>query len=764
MFLATANIVAPASAFAKDSELHISGGSLANALAQLSRQAGISIGMDGPMPDIMVSPVNGRMSVEHALEKMLHGTGLFARRLGAAVYRIEQRRARVGHPSAVQLGPVAHPLTDIVVTASKRDESLMDIPLSLSVISLPRETAGNSVSGTAYVASNVEGLALTNLGPGRNRQFIRGVADSPFNGPSQSTVSIHIDETRATYSAPDPDLRLVDVERVELLKGPQGPLYGTGALGGVYHIVTRKPDLNIASGGATADGSLMTSGDPAGGVSGVLNLPVKAGRIGVRAAAYAGWESGWIDTPHGDDVNDLEISGGRLALRAVPSTGWTFDLMGMAQWLHVADSQYVFERHSRFRDTDLREPHDNDFRMASATLAGSVGAAELTAAFSTVRHEVDSRFDAADAADYFGVSGAALYSDRRDFRVVNGEIRLSNTGGAAVRWLAGLSYLGVDNRTDDEMIEVASGMTRFVQQSRQKITEWAAFGELSLPLWDTFRAVGGARVFHSAIENEHMQNVTAEALSRTKTGVTPSVSLYWRPASEWMIFARYASAFRPGGLGPAGSSFDSDELMTMELGGRVIRDEHLTLSATAFRTIWHDIQSDILLDNGLAATRNIGDGHIWGFDATIQALWTSGWSINGGLQYQRALLAGPVASSGFDEDRRLPVVPNLTLRMSVSRKFSMSGWTIEPALSARYIGSARLSFDAALDRKMSDYALVDTTMSFANGHWRLCAEADNLLDSKSDSFAFGNPFSIRTRPQYTPVHPRMLRFSISRHW
>ncbi|WP_447412480.1 hypothetical protein, partial [Clostridium perfringens] len=72
------------------------------------------------------------------------------------------------------------------------------------------------------VALGLEGLSLTNLGPGRNRQFIRGVADSPFNGPSQSTVAVVLDEARITFDAPDPDLRLVDMERIELLKGPQG--------------------------------------------------------------------------------------------------------------------------------------------------------------------------------------------------------------------------------------------------------------------------------------------------------------------------------------------------------------------------------------------------------------------------------------------------------------------------------------------------------------------------------------------------------------
>jgi len=91
--------------------------------------------------------------------------------------------------------------------------------------------------GTSAIASLADGMALSNLGPGRNRAFLRGVADSPFNGVTQSTVAIEVDDARVTFNAPDPELRLVDIKQVEVLEGPQGPLHGTGSLGGVYRIL-----------------------------------------------------------------------------------------------------------------------------------------------------------------------------------------------------------------------------------------------------------------------------------------------------------------------------------------------------------------------------------------------------------------------------------------------------------------------------------------------------------------------------------------------
>ncbi len=140
------------------------------------------------------------------------------------------------------------------MTAQKRQQALDEIPMSLVVVTPEGTAPGGVGAGSRELGLSVEGIAVTNLGPGRNREFIRGVADSPFSGVSQSTVAVQLDEARVIFDAPDPDLRLVDIERVEILKGPQGPLYGSGALGGIYHLVTRKPQLDKT----TATAQLLT--------------------------------------------------------------------------------------------------------------------------------------------------------------------------------------------------------------------------------------------------------------------------------------------------------------------------------------------------------------------------------------------------------------------------------------------------------------------------------------------------------------------------
>jgi outer membrane receptor protein involved in Fe transport len=226
-----------------------------------------------------------------ALRRLLAGTGFAAVAVAPRAYRIE--RVKPARPAAREPTRRRPPVTaprpetpvtppEIVITGPKRTYLLSLAPFSISVVPLDTGTLEATAPTTEDMALAVEGLALTNLGPGRNRQFIRGVADSPFSGPSQSTVAVQLDDARITFDAPNPDLRLLDVERVEILKGPQGPLYGTGALGGIYRIVTRRPDTEKAELMTRLSAQGIEHGGAGGGAEGIVNLPLVTGRLAVR--------------------------------------------------------------------------------------------------------------------------------------------------------------------------------------------------------------------------------------------------------------------------------------------------------------------------------------------------------------------------------------------------------------------------------------------------------------------------------------------------
>jgi iron complex outermembrane recepter protein len=268
-------------------QIDISATDLSAAIAELSRKAHVSIGTAGSLPQLRTSPIHGEMTAGEALTRLLSGSGYTARRVGGTAWRIEPlpRTRPVKVKIAPSFIPPAAPIIPqqiiesppIIVTGTKRSRPLNELPLAISVVSLSADNKAATSRDTAKIAASMEGLALTGLGPGRNRLAIRGVADSSFNGESQSTVAVLLDDARLTYSAPDPNIRLVDVERVEVIKGPQGSLFGSGALGGIYHIVSRRADVNRFELEASAGTETVAHGGIGYSGSVIANVPVVSG-------------------------------------------------------------------------------------------------------------------------------------------------------------------------------------------------------------------------------------------------------------------------------------------------------------------------------------------------------------------------------------------------------------------------------------------------------------------------------------------------------
>ncbi|MFD1103854.1 TonB-dependent receptor [Sphingobium olei] len=717
----------------------------------------------------MTRRVAGTMSPDLILRTLLAGTDLRAVRISATLYRIERiPKARTVRPKlSFPPPPVAPPPGDIVVTAQKRPQILRDVPLSVSVLSFA-PLARSRTPSSRDISLDLEGLAMTNMGPGRNRQFIRGVADSPFNGLSQSTVAVQMDEARVTFNAPDPDLRLIDVDRVELLKGPQGPLYGSGALGGIYHIVTRKPDFEGVSGSVRLSGEAVQHGQPGTGAEAIFNLPLVDDRLAVRATGYRFVNGGWISNSGGKrGSNSAETVGVRLGLRWRPADDWTVDAGFALQDINSRDSQYVTASDDTLsRDNAFAEPTDNDFKLWHGTITGAIGALELTSATSYADHGFDYILDASKAADAFGLSGPVRFEDQRHYSVFNQELRLASRGDD--HWLVGLSYLQATTRGNAQVMD-DSNAAQTVESYDRRVIEYAAFGEGTLRIINQLDLTLGARLFHSIAQDGTGDDPTVNPVRISKTILSPSASLSLDLGGRGLLYLRYARAMRPGGLAPADMAasrqFDADELSTIDLGvRRSSHDGRFSLSASLYHTRWDEIQSDYLLANGLVSTRNAGRGAIIGGEITTDWTIGKGFILSAGGTVQSARLTR--AADGVElDDRRLPIAPALAGRVALAKDFILlNDWTGHAAIQANYIGKARLSFDDDLDRNMGNYAVTSANAELSQGDWTLGVRIDNLLDVRGDSFAFGNPFSIRAGSQYTPLRPRTFMLSVARSW
>ena len=213
---------------------------------------------------------------------------------------------------------------EIVVTATKRNQSLQDVPFSINAQTAEdiRKTGATTLED---LSRNVAGLTIQNLGPGQSQVSVRGVSAGQIvrDQPGvKEQVGIYLDESVISLSLFTPDLDLFDLNRVETLRGPQGTLFGSGSVGGTIRYITNQPKLGATEGSVEANINLVDGDDFGGHLKGAVNLPLGE-KAAIRAVGYYTRYGGFIDalTPTGtkDDVNSGERYGGRLAITFEPS-------------------------------------------------------------------------------------------------------------------------------------------------------------------------------------------------------------------------------------------------------------------------------------------------------------------------------------------------------------------------------------------------------------------------------------------------------------
>ena len=225
--------------------------------------------------------------------------------------------------------PAGAALEEIVVTATKRSESLQNVPFSVQAWGEAQLEKLGATDFAGY-ARSVPSLSFIDRGPGQQQIVLRGVASSTAitntdQADSKETVAIYFDETPVSLNGFNPDLKLVDIDRIEILKGPQGTLFGAGSLSGTVRIITRKPQFNATDGAVEVDGSRFDHGGSNYAVSAAGNLPLIDDRVALRATGYSYQDGGFIDNVGLEsnqsfgriarDVNTSNVAGGRLQLR-----------------------------------------------------------------------------------------------------------------------------------------------------------------------------------------------------------------------------------------------------------------------------------------------------------------------------------------------------------------------------------------------------------------------------------------------------------------
>lgn len=790
-----ATIAAPAHADSQV-EVDIAAGRLDSAIFALGEQAGISIGLSEPSLGARRVPrIRGRMTSRQALTRLLAGSRTKPERVHEGHWRIvpmgKKTKAAPGRRRYAAARPTAPPIVypDIVVTGRLIRSDLSTEPLgNLKTLTLDDVGPSAEIRGTGALIDTLPTISSTQLGPGRNRLFIRGIADSSFNGPNQAVSGQYLGEARLNYNAPDPDLRLIDLSAIEIHQGPQGTRFGAGTLGGVIQLIPNAVQLDELSGKTSIALAVTQDGDPSFDGNATFNLPLVAGSVGIRASVYGGRQGGYIDDRRRDlnDVNRVDTIGGRFMLRADPGAGWSIDLMAAAQEIEGRDSQYSDRIGGRLdRASPFAQPYRNRFALGQLVVRKQWDDVELMAAVNFIDQKLSETFDATvPAFEPFSPEQPVLFRQRGDIRLLTSETRLSKSLDNGGSWFLGTSL--INNRYRIRRLREGGFFNTAITGIENEVNEATGFGEMTWPLSNRLTVNAGGRLSHVWLAGKTLDTpmfvmfAAEEEAKRNQTAFLPSVGGQYRFADGLTGHVRYQEGFRAGGVAVRNDMverFRNDEVSAIEAGlvyssgGETGFDAGITLAHIR----WKDIQADLIDNDGLPVTENIGNGRIWTVDASMNWRPLPGLSIEASAIWADSRLTQPAETifvrdsqqeligdlpdgTVIVESDNLPNVADFSGRLGVSYTTALSDDAdLSLAAWARYTGESRLGIGPILGAQQGDYVDTGLSASLDLGPCSVWLEASNIFNATGNRFALGSPFTLPFGEQVTPLRPRTVR-------
>lgn len=753
---------------------------VASAIPIFARQAGVQILVaESATRGQRTGALRGTMPVRDALRRLLRGTRLEVAAdngrtvtLRAAVARSAERRdaMRVRPPGPHHV-PAVSESEDIVVTALRREVRLHDVPAAVTVLT-DRTLGAEGSSRYRDYLTKIPGLGYSESQLRANRIFLRGVSDGMGNGTP--VTGVYLDDIPVTdnYQATfDPDTS--DLERIEILKGPQGTLYGAGAMGGAIRIVTRKPLLGSTEGNAAAGVSLVQGGGVGGRAHAVLNLPIEQDRIAIRFGASYQHQPGWIDnvlTGRGD-VNRSTIREAR----------------GQLLWAPDADSTLLLVAHEQRKRSQV-PPEENiglpagqssrafpeserlDMTLYSATYHRRLGGASLTSVASVVRARADVAAASNLGATLAGFLGVVLPGDeglgvRFDSQVerLAFETRLAPDTSGPLSWLAGFFY-GRDDlsfRQDFDLshapsLAAAAGDQDLFHLSQSFRTVQAAlFGEMSYRAGDRVTLTAGLRAFHVA---QHGSGINQGLLfggrstfdqRASANSIVQKYLAQYRLNDSSNVYVQAAQGYRNGGAAgnvpfatcagdlaaigrdSAPTTFRPDRLWSYEIGSHnQLFDGRLTLNAAAYMIDWKDIQTSIGLACGFSFTTNGGRARSRGAELEAGLAITPGLKVNGSVSFVKAYRVNVVPGDTLQAGAALLFVPRWSWAITADyRPQGQGGWAPVLHASLAHVGprtGSAIATTGPVAVVLPGYTTMTLSAGVQRGPWEVTVIGDNL--------------------------------------
>jgi len=582
---------------------------------------------------------------------------------------------------------------EITVTATKREESILDVPLAVAVIGA-EELDQKNAGGFADYLTSIPGVQFNPAGNVfGNSISIRGVSDGTSSFLTQQPIALYLDDTALTLSQGgiNLDYSIFGVEQINVIKGPNSTLYGASSLGGTIKVITKKPSLTDTEVRAKALFSSIDGGGENYNVSASVTTPLVEDKLGVEFTGYYKSFGGYIDDPSRnlEDINSNETYGGRVALRLQATDNLTADLRVYYQNFE-GDGLDTFAPTTvgdlQTRPLVVGQSQKDEFVLVNLVVDYDLGFADLVSATSYFDRETMTSQDI--TFSFFNLSAPLpLTSDTlAPAEVFSQEVRLVSTTDSRLQWIIG-GYYSKEDYAENFGIDDAVFGPLFNGNLQYEYSTYAVFAELAYDITDQLNlSVGGRYTDYNAPTSFTLFGFFASPLDGSLSDdndddFSPRIALNYN-YDNGSVYAQASKGFRLGqrnvpiitvpGVDVVPEFFTSDSLWNYEVGAKTRWfDNRLLLNIAAYYIDWTDIQLTRTASTGFTFIDNVGSARILGLEVESTAYITEDtiFTLNFGIIDGELTETVPTVAT---EGTRLPGSPKFTLSSSLQQNFQLA--------------------------------------------------------------------------------------------
>jgi iron complex outermembrane recepter protein len=700
-------------------------------------------------------------------------------------------------------------LSEIVVTAEKRTERLQDVPIPVSAITTEGLLENNQTNLVDYFAK-VPGVNFTSNVRGAPVIAIRGLATG--TDLVNPTVGIVIDDVPFGSSTglgggdTTPDIDPSDLERVEVLRGPQGTLYGASSLGGLIKYVTRSPSTAGTSGELQVGMSAVRNGEQPGyNVRGSVNLPV-TDDLAVLVSGFTHQDSGYIDNPTLGlkGVNESHSAGGRVAALWKPTDTLSVRFGALYQQTQTDGAGHIIV------DPSLGDLQQNDTRHTGSiekklqsynlTIQDKLGPVDITSVTGYTVTHINDVIDYSSGFSFLSgytdlafnipvnTTGSTMVDNNQTHRF-NQELRLSMSFGNRVDWLAGAFYT-------HERSPFSQNVLASIHDSGESVGDWAdlrwhvtyaeyaGFTDFTFHLSDRFDIQVGAR--ESKIEQSYHEIDSGPLVplfegnsspldfglvSTRSSAFTYLATPRYKITPDMMVYARLASGYRPGGPNQTASAFGlplefkPDKVQSYELGLKGDLAGHLfSYEASLYYIGWRDIQLSFIDPNsGFGFVSNGGRAKSQGAEFSVDARPLRGMDLSAWVAFNDAKLTEPFPADSQlvgSQGDRLPFGSRFSGNVSFKQEFPLvRDITGHVGATVTYVGDRVGNFTASGVRQdYPAYAQTDLSAGIRFADWTTTVYVNNVTDRRG--VLYGGAGTLPNIAAFELIMPRLFGFNV----